>query len=239
MPSLLFLWGCGASAAPAPAAPVAEPPAPKVEASPAEPVQHSLGALPEACDKLDEEQNCLPPAAFVERLCNAGYPSVALAMFRKGTPWTRGYLTRNVEAWNVTGATSTWGKLIQQEEVLVLRYRGAAPGGMIVSGVTGGYDVLRWDGTCATVSGDELTKKTPPEVKSARVKWKVPKDPIQDALRADAKIEKMDDERRKECRSTSSDGAAARCEKVDQRLSAAVASYLRKGGLIPSPERLP
>lgn len=221
---------------------MASSPAPTAEAAevaePA-PVQKSLGALPDVCDKVDAEQNCLPPAPFVERLCNAAYPSVALAMFRKGTPWTRGYLTRNVEAWNVTGPTSTSGKLIQQEEVLVLRYRGVAPGGMTVSGASGGYDVLRWDGTCATLSGDELTKKTPPEVKFAKVKWKVLEDPIQEALRADAKIEKMDEERRKECRSTSSEGAAARCEKVDQRLSAAVASYLRRGGSIPSPERLP
>ncbi len=35
---------------------------------------------------------CLPPMAFVKRLCSGFYPDVALAMLAKGTPWQRGYL---------------------------------------------------------------------------------------------------------------------------------------------------
>ena len=43
-------------------------------------------------------------------------------MFGKGTPWTRGYLRREVEAWNASGGVSSNdSKLALDEEVVTLR----------------------------------------------------------------------------------------------------------------------
>src|SRR6187549_2043864 len=39
---------------------------------------------------------CVPPAHFAESLCKGSYPSVALAMFEKSSPWQRKWV--NVRA---------------------------------------------------------------------------------------------------------------------------------------------
>src|SRR5262245_55361711 len=53
--------------------------------------------VPTACGS-HEGPLCLPATAFVQRLCGSPNPDVALALFAKGTPWTRGYLRRTTEA---------------------------------------------------------------------------------------------------------------------------------------------
>src|SRR5262249_46423860 len=68
------------SAAPAAAAP-----------KPADDADKPFTQVPTACEKT-ADKICLPPAAFIKRLCNGAFPDVALTMFAKGTPWTRGYL---------------------------------------------------------------------------------------------------------------------------------------------------
>ena len=45
---------------------------------------------------------------------------VALALFAKSSPWTRGYLKGDVEAWNASGGVSSGDKLLFDEEVIVL-----------------------------------------------------------------------------------------------------------------------
>jgi hypothetical protein len=108
----------------------------------------------------------------VKELCGGFYPDVALVMFAKESPWTRAYLTRDVQAWNASGGASSADKLVFDEEVLVLFHREVDQGGVVVSGASGGYDVLRWDGSCASLAGEELTQKRPPKAKSARIVWK-------------------------------------------------------------------
>src|SRR5262245_26648168 len=49
---------------------------------------------------------CTPDMGFVKKLCAGNYPGVALFMFAKDSPWTRGYLTRKTEAWNAAGGAS-------------------------------------------------------------------------------------------------------------------------------------
>lgn len=232
-----LLAACGG----APASPSAAPPSPPLPtAAPrSEPVARAAPpqarALPEECAAGAQAGLCLPPQDFVERLCADDFPSVALAMFRKGTPWTRRYLSRDVEAWNASGGKTASGKMVFDEEVLVLRYRDAGAGGMVVNGQTGGYDVLRWDGSCASLSGDELTKRHPPKAKAAPIPWRVIEDHIQDALRRDERIAKLDEERRRECRGASAD----KCEKLERKLAVAIAERVRGGADVPVPARLP
>jgi hypothetical protein len=194
--------------------------------------------LPTACAR-SEGGYCLPPKAFVETLCSRSFPGAALAMFRGGSPWTRGYLTRNVEAWNASGGASSTDTLAFDEEVIVLVHRAPAAGAMVVSGASGGFDVLRWDGSCATLDASELTTRQPPRAKSAKVRWKSLDDAIQGALRGDEKIGSLDAQRRKECKGVTMGEVSAKCEKADKALGAAVVAYVRRGGDLPAPARMP
>src|SRR5689334_11265968 len=46
---------------------------------------------------------CVPPKAFVEKLCQGSYPSMALYLFGNKSPWSRGYLKGRTKAWNASG----------------------------------------------------------------------------------------------------------------------------------------
>jgi hypothetical protein len=151
--------------------------------------------MPTACSKPGEKY-CTPPIAFVKRLCGGFYPDVALGMFVKGTPWTRGYLNRNVEAWNASGGAASNDKLEFDEEVIVLHRRVADTGGMQVSGVGDSFDVIRWDGTCASLMTEEITLRPPPKAKHARIPWKSLALATREALLADDKIGQTDADRR-------------------------------------------
>ena len=196
-------------------------------------------ALPAACEPGAEPKLCTPPLEFVKRLCGGYFPDVALVLFAKGSPWTRGYLSRNVEAWNASGGASSSDKLEFDEEVLVLHHKAAATGGMQVSGSGGGYDVLRWDGTCASLASEELRFKVPPSAKSARINWRALDLKTREALLAEETIGKADDERRKECKGATMGEVSVKCLKADTRLGLVIADFVRKGGAVPRPEKLP
>jgi hypothetical protein len=183
---------------------------------------------------------CLPPAAFVKRLCAASYPDVALAMLAKGTPWVRGYLrVKSAEAFNASGGVSSDNKLVFEEELLLLSRREADTGGMTVSGAGASYDVLRWDGSCASLQGEEVSLTPTPTPKAAKVVWKTLDEKVQTALLADDKINKTYLARRKECKGATMGDVSLKCEKLDDQLSAVVVDYVRRGGSVPAPPRLP
>ncbi|XXY55185.1 hypothetical protein WME91_17100 [Sorangium sp. So ce269] len=193
--------------------------------------------IPTTCDQQDNM--CLPPAAFVKRLCSGFYPDVALSLFAKGTPFTRGYLTRDTEAWNASGGSSSNDKLLFDEEVLILYRRVADTGGMVVSGAGGGYDVLRWDGTCASLMTEEVRLHVPPKPKFAPIPWKSLDQKTRDAFQADEKVGPLIAERRKECKGATMGAVSAKCEKVDKQMGAALIDYVRNGGSLPAPGSLP
>lgn len=233
----LALAGCGSSAekpaeSPAPAAAPAADDSAKADAkAPKEDAEPE--GLPTQCE-AQKNGVCLPSMKFVKRLCAGFYPDIALSMFGKGTPWTHAYLARNVEAWNASGGASSSDKLEFDEEVLVLAYRAADTGGMQVSGSGGGYDVLRWDGTCASLMSEEITLKTPPKPKYAKIPWKNLDDKIRDALLGDDKIAKVSAERKKECKGATMGEVSLKCVKADTMLSQVVVDYVRNGGSVPA-----
>ncbi|KYF50949.1 hypothetical protein BE08_02865, partial [Sorangium cellulosum] len=189
--------------------------------------------IPTTCEQQDNM--CLPPVAFVKRLCSGFYPDVALTLFAKGTPFTRGYLTRDTEAWNASGGSSSNDKLLFDEEVLILSRRKADTGGMVVSGAGGGYDVLRWDGTCASLMTEEVRQHVPPKPKFAPIPWKSLDQKTRDAFQADEKVGPLIAERRRECKGATMGAVSAKCEKVDKQMSAALIEYVRSGGTLPTP----
>jgi hypothetical protein len=196
------------------------------------------GTLPTKCSKKGAEM-CTPPVAFVKRLCAGFHPDVALALFRDDSPWTRGYLAANVKAWNASGGASSEDELKFDEEVIVLHHRKASTDGIQVSGAGDGYDVLRWDGTCATLSGGELTLTAPPKAKHASILWKDLNDSMRAALLEDGEIDATNRERKKECKGVSMGTVSKKCVQLVGKQSDLIVKFVREGGAIPAPQQIP
>lgn len=235
----LTIAACSSSppAAPPPAASASDAPAASASAPPVE--DKPLTELPTTCDSKKNDV-CLPPPSLVKKLCGGSYPDVALAMFAKGTPWTRGYLrVKSAEAWNASGGASSGGeKLVFDEELLILTVRIADTGGMVVSGAGGNYDVLRWDGACVSLSTEEVTLKPSPTPKHTKIPWKSLDDATKNALMKSDKVAKVAAERKKECKGVTMGDVSLKCVKADEQLSVVVVDYVRSGGAQLSP-RLP
>jgi len=240
------LSACGGAKAPAESpsggdstsdAPAADADAPAGEAKASSSGSVDSVAIPTDCYK--PSGLCVPSPKFVKKLCNNRFPSIALYLFGNGSKWAHGYLTRKTEAWNASGGASAGGYLEFDEEVLLLAERKADTGGMQVSGAGGGYDAIRWDGSCVTLSGEELTQNRPPSPKTPRIEWRFLDDNVQEALRKEDKINAAYLERRKECKGASSGDVSSKCVKADTQLSDAIISFVRGGGAIPIPTTLP
>ena len=170
----LLATSCGGAPPPPPAPPAAtaeaEAPAPK---APVAEEDKPFTKLPTEC--AEKGKYCLPPEAFGKRLCSTvrTFPEVALAMHAKGTPWSRGYLrVKSAEAWYASGGASSGDKMVFEEEFILLARREANTGGMQVSGAGGAYDVLRWDGTCASLQDEEVSLTGSSTPKTAKIPWK-------------------------------------------------------------------
>lgn len=204
-------------------------------AAPSSPPQ--AATMPTACS--GEPATCTPPPAFVDALCNANFLEASLALFEKGTPWTRGYLRGDVDGWYASGGGSARAKLLFDEEVLVLRARAAATTGVVVGNGGTSYDVLRWDGYCYTVDSGELTMKRPPKAKSPPLPFQHLGEPTQTALLHDAKVLAAHSRRGKECHGVTTGDVSLACVRADQALGDAIVEYVRGGGALPPPGKIP
>lgn len=242
---------CGGSASPpkssddteAPAPPAGEareengaPAGEEAAAAPAPPAPPAP-ALPETCAEGSDE--CLPPDAWVKKLCDGVYAEVALYMFRGGTPWQRLYLRGKTRAVNASGGASVEGHLLRDEEVLVLRHRKDDAGGMQIGDGSGQYDVLRWNGSCASLEGGEVTSRRPRAPIQARIEWSWLGDAMRTALRTDAAVNEAFLARKKECRGVTTGAVSKACEKLDGKLIERIAAYVRSGAELPAPEQKP
>ncbi|AKT38283.1 hypothetical protein [Chondromyces crocatus] len=250
--ALSFCCACGGNAAaPAPKAPdtesssqaaVEKEPSPEDVAAEAKKKADEEAArrVPTQCaEGVGDGKLCLPPPAFAKRLCQGFHPDVALTLLGKGTPFSRGYVAGDIEAWNASGGMSSNDKLAFDEEVLILMHRSADTGGMMVSGASGGYDVLRWDGTCASLSGGELRMKVQVKPKFPPVPWKSLDEKTRTALEADEKVGKAVGDRRRECKGATMGSVSQKCEKADKVMSQVIVEYVRGGGALPELGLLP
>lgn len=240
----LCLSACGGSQATKPAEPVASTAS---EAAPAAAETPSGEAKALAKDEpvtvptqcVKSGRFCLPDQKFSKRMCNAGSPSLALYLFGNGFGYTRGYLTRKTQAWNAAGGASDNSFLEFDEEVLLLVERGGDKSGMQVSGAGGGYEALRWNGLCVTLAKEEVTLDKPPTPKAAKVEWRFLDDNVQAALREEPAINAAVVKRRQECKGAVSGDVSLTCVKADDKLTQVLVDYLRKGGKVPVPSKLP
>jgi hypothetical protein len=174
----------------------------------------------------------VPAEEAVNRICRVQESHVAFALFSKGSPWTRAYLTRDADAWYASGGASARGKVMFDEEVIILRKRAA---GGIVQGQGGGYDVVRWDGSCASLQAEEVTMKKPPKAKHPPIGWKNVESKTRDALLTDAKVMALFEKRRKECKGANTGDVSLACVKADAALDAGIVEFVRGGGAVPTP----
>ncbi len=210
----------------------------KEEDKAAEPTSGSGSAAGVPTDCFKSGAICSPDPQFVKRLCNGKFPSLGLYLF-SNPKWTRGYLTRRTKAWNASGGASDSGWVEFDEEVLILYARVADTGGMQVSGAGGSFDALRWDGSCVTLQSEEVTMSKAPSPKYPPIDFRYLDDDTQEALRKDEKLNKAWQERRKECKGATSGEVSLKCVKADEGLTKSVISFVRGGGAIPEPKKLP
>jgi hypothetical protein len=88
--------------------------------------------------------------------------------------------------------------------------------------------VIRLDGNCATLSGEEVTLKRPPAPKHPQVPWRRLDPRTRTALLADPAIadaSRFDDE----C----ADPSPPACAKAESKLTAAILDFMAHGGKIP------
>lgn len=208
----------------------------KAPSSPA--TEDASGGIPNSCAPGQAEGICAPPKPFVQRLCGSyPKPDIALILFAKSSPFTRVYMNRNMEGWYTSGQQSTSAKLIFDEEVLVLAHAKTATGGMVIGNGATNYDVLRLDGVCSSVEPEAITTKRPPAPKYASIPWQQLEPNVRGALLQDPAIEKADTARRKECKGTTSLGMLSpTCAKADDKLSAAIATYVTRNDPLPIPK---
>src|ERR1051325_11047157 len=103
---------CGGAPKPAQSAPesAATPAAAAGDGPPAdaaggdEAAAPAAGGMPKDCAR--KTGACVPPKAFVEKLCSGSYPSMAIYLFGNKSPWARGYLKGRTKAWNASGGAS-------------------------------------------------------------------------------------------------------------------------------------
>jgi hypothetical protein len=196
-------------------------------------------SLPTACEPGTEP--CSAPQKFVEKVCHGKYPDLALVMFSKGTPWKRGYVkVQTLEPVNIYEGERSEKWLEFGEEVLVLRTRGpGSHGGVQVSGPTD-VDVLRWDGTCATVRQEMLAQyPTNTTILTARIVWKYLDTPTQDALLGNQLVEHASEKERPLCHGSTMKHPDAPCDKASQKLTDAIVVAIRSGLTLPTPAKLP
>jgi len=194
--------------------------------------------IPHACTGPDGV--CYPPAQFVHALCKKKYAGVALAMFEKSEPWRHVYIkVKAVAPVNSLGGPSAFASLEFLEEVLILRAREIKQRQMITD-IPNSYDVLRLDGTCATLAEDEfMTKKPYVPPRYAPLIWETIDAPIRKVLTLDSKVDQAALAQSTACRGSYLAGGGEPCKAATQQLTRAIVAALGAGVELPPPSNLP
>jgi len=168
-------------------------------------------ALPTTCATRKE---CVPPKEFAWAACHGRYPSMAIAMFERHTPWQRLYLKAvRLDAVNAYGDRSTTTPMVFSEEVLVLRGASQPSAGKLQIS-SSDIDVLRWDGTCATVARELLSTTRMPNTVQATIEWRYLEDSFQQALLKSKYVATTHERQRSACKSPAATSAGGQCQRA-------------------------
>jgi hypothetical protein len=220
------------------AAPEQESAAEAVPAASTAPEAEAPPPIPSACTGAKED--CMPPAAFAEAVCHGRFPDLALYLFAKSSPWQRAYLkVQTLEPVNIYDGARSDRWLEFGEEVLILRrHGGGGNGGVQVSGPVD-LDILRLDGTCATVRQEFVAPYMTGAVQVARVVWKYVDPGIQEALLSDKAVARASEKERPACKGSTMKSPGPACDKAQKNLSDAIGIALRLGAVVPAPAKVP
>jgi hypothetical protein len=194
-------------------------------------------ALPDHCARGKRE--CVPPPGWVKRLCDDVYPDVALSMFQKGTRWERLYMLARAEPFNASGGASLLGdKMEPGEEVIALKRRDN--NGEFQVGDNAGYDVLRWNGACATIHDGDFSREPPHQgIVYSKIEWRRLSLDLRKALESQPEIAAAESARRKACKGMGYGDVGKDCEVDDRKFMDSIIGYVNGGGSLPPPSRLP
>jgi hypothetical protein len=209
------------------------------EAQPAKaPEPEAPPPIPTTCEGSPED--CFPPRAFAEAVCHGRFPDLAIYLFAKGTPWQRAYVkAQHLEPVNMYDGARSDRWLEFGEEVLVLKRHGGGDKNKVqVSGPTD-LDILRFDGTCATIRQEMVVRYMPGAVKVAPVVWKYLDPDIQEALLKDRGVSRASEKERPACKGSTQKNPAEPCMKAMTQLSDAIGVALRLGAVVPAPDKVP
>jgi hypothetical protein len=208
----------------------APPPAPKAAAA-------TTREVPSSCA---DKALCLPPSAFVDAVCKHKFPDLPLYLFAGRMPWQHLYVKAEwVEPVNPHGGDQSEAWMQFGEEVVVLRKR--APGGAKGVQVSGpsDVDVLRWDGTCATIREEMLVSYVPAPMQSPRIIWKYLDAGLQEALLKNAVVARSREAEKKGCRDSSVTHPTPPCEKAMRQLTDAIALAVHQNLELPASGSVP
>jgi hypothetical protein len=199
--------------------------------------ENRRAALPDHCARGKRE--CVPPPGWVKRLCDDVYPDVALNMFKKGTRWERLYMLARAEPFNASGGASLLGdKMEPGEEVIALKRRDN--NGELQVGDNAGYDVLRWNGACATIHDGDFSREPPRQgIVYSKIEWRRLSLDVRKALEAQPDIAAAQSTRRKACKGMGYGDVGKDCEVDDRKFMDAIIAYVSDGGEVPAPSRVP
>jgi hypothetical protein len=100
-------------------------------------------------------------------------------------------------------------------------------------------DILRWDGTCATIRQEMLVTSSPGPMDSPRIVWKYLDAQTTSALVLDAHVKQASDKERKVCKGSSVTHPEEACDKAMKELTAAIMKAIGSGLALPEPEHRP
>ena len=251
--SMSVLVGCGGAPAPLPSAsPASAGPSahlasaakvtavnatPDAPAPTPAPSAETTQEVPSACA---DPAHCFPPSAFVDAVCKHKFPDLPLFMFSGRMPWQHLYVKAEwVEPVNPHGGDQSEAWMQFAEELVVLRRRG--PGGAKGVQVSGpsDVDVLRWDGTCATIREEMLVSYVPAPMQSPRIIWKYLDASLQEALLKNSVVARSREAEKKGCRDSSVTHPTPPCEKAMRQLTDAIALAVHQNIALPSSGALP
>jgi hypothetical protein len=175
-------------------------------------------------------------------VCSSKYPELALFLFSRGTPWQRLYVkAERVEPVNTYDGERSDRWLGFGEEVLILREHAPSASQKVVVSGPNDVDVLRWDGTCATIRKEMLVSYVPAPMDSVRIVWRYLDADVQQALLADELVVRAQDAERKNCKGSSVKHPSEACEKAMKRLTDVIVLALKrdKGVVLAMPEARP
>lgn len=252
LPIVGLVLGC--AAAPTPAAP--SRPVERAEEKPASTVEASdpaaASSSPEAGDpprvattrevpsSCADAANCVPPSTFAEAVCKRKFTDLPLYLFAGRLPWRHLYVKAEyVEPVNPHGGEQSEAWMQFGEEVVLLRKReqGGAKG-VQISGPSD-VDVLRWDGTCATIREEMLVSYVPAPMQSPRIIWKYLDAGSQQALLKNGVVARSREVEKKNCHDSSASHPTPACEKAMRQLTDAIVLAVHQNIELPGSGSLP